>query len=103
MPSSAKSLGGQVCVEQGGDLSKQIYYTGGICKNNFGEYCKKECLRRLFDYVRALEPFYSEAELILDIKGTIQQRTKFMSGLPVWRAFMDNHEREMLRAKGKSR
>ena len=88
-------------VEQGGDLSKQIYYTGGICKNNFGEYCKKECLRRLFDYVRALEPYYSEEELILDIKGTVQQRTKFMSGLPDWRAFMDNHQREMLRAKGK--
>lgn len=96
-----KSIGAFLRVEQGGDLSKQIYYTGGICKNNFGEYCKKECLRRLFDYVRALEPYYSEEELILDIKGTVQQRTKFMSGLPDWRAFMDNHQREMLRAKGK--
>ena len=54
----------------------------------------------MFDYVRALEPYYSEEELILDIKDTVQQRTKFMSGLPDWRAFMDNHQREMLRAKG---
>ena len=96
-----KAIGAFLRVEQGGDLNKQIYYTGGICKNNFGEYCKKECLRRLFDYVRALEPYYSEAELIMDIKGTIQQRTKFMSGLPDWRAFMDNHEREMLQVKGR--
>ena len=50
--------------------------------------------------LEALEPYYSEEELILDIKGTVQQRTKFMSGLPDWRAFMDNHQREMLRAKG---
>ena len=70
-----RAIGAFLRVEQGGDLNKQIYYTGGICKNNFGEYCKKECLRRLFDYVRALEPYYSEEELILDIKGTVQQRT----------------------------
>ena len=31
----------------------------------------------------------------------LQQRTKYMSGFPDRRAFMDNHEREMLRAKGK--
>ena len=95
------AIGAFLRVEKGGELNKQIYYTGGICKNNFGEYCKKECLRRLFDYVRALEPYYSESELIFDIKSTVQQRTKYMSGLPDWRAFMDNHEREMLRAKGK--
>lgn len=96
-----KAIGAFLRVEQGGELNKQIYYTGGICKNNFGEYCKKECLRRLFDYVRVLEPYYSEEELILDIKSTVQQRTWFMSGLPDWRAFMDNHQREMLRAKEK--
>ena len=96
-----KTIGAFLRVEQGGDLSKQIYYTGGIRKNNSGEYCKKERLRRLFDYVRALEPCYSAEELILDIKGTVQQRTKFMSGLPDRRAFMDNHQLEMIRAKGR--
>ena len=31
----------------------------------------------------------------------LQQRTKYMSEFPDRRAIMDNHEREMLRAKGK--
>lgn len=53
------------------------------------------------DYVRALEPYYSDAELICDIRGTVQQRTKYITNLPDWRAYMDNHQREMLRAKGK--
>lgn len=39
--------------------------------------------------------------LICDIRSPIQQRTKYITNLPDWRAFMDNHQREMLRAKGR--
>lgn len=77
--------------------------TAGICRNNIGQYCWKECLRRMDDYVSTLEPHYSEAAIICDIRGTVQQRTKYITNLPDWRAFMDNHQREILLAKGKSR
>ena len=46
------------------------------------------------DYVRPLERYYSEAALICDIIGTVQQRTKHITNLPDWRAFMGNHEVE---------
>lgn len=96
-----KAIGAFLYVEQAGELDKAVRYTAGICRNNIGQYCWKECLRRLDDYVRALEPYYSEDEIILDIKSTVQRRTKYITNLPDWRAFMDNHQREMLRAKGK--
>ena len=96
-----KAIGAFLYVEQAGELDKAVRYTAGICRNNIGQYCWKECLRRLDDYARALEPYYSEAALICDIRGSVQQRTKYITNLPDWRAFMDNHQREMLRAKGK--
>ncbi|MBS7292794.1 MAG: hypothetical protein KIG75_04140 [Bacteroidales bacterium] len=46
------------------------------------------------DYVRPLERYYSEVALICDIIGTVQQRTKHITNLPDWRAFMGNHEVE---------
>lgn len=46
------------------------------------------------DYVRPLERYYSEVALICDIIGTVQQRTKYITNLPDWRAFMGNHEVE---------
>lgn len=96
-----KVIGAFLYVEKEGDLGKAVRYTAGICRNNIGQYCWKECLRRLDDYVRALELYYSEAAIICDIRGTVQQRTKFIANLPDWRAFMGNHEREMLQAKGR--
>ena len=96
-----KAIGAFLYVERAGELDKAIRYTAGICRNNIGQYCWKECLRRLDDYVRALEPHYSEEQIIFDIRSTVQKRTKYLTNLPDWRAFMDNHELEMLRAKGK--
>lgn len=96
-----KAIGAFLYVERAGELDKTIRYTAGICKNNIGEYCKKECLRRLDDFVRALELHYSEEQIIFDIKSTVQKRTKYITNLPDWRAFMDNHQREMLHAKGR--
>ena len=59
--------------------------------SNAGEFQIEKYIRNYgLVSVRALEPCYSEEELILDIKGTVQQRTKFMSGLPDRRAFMEN-------------
>ena len=98
-----KAIGAFLYVDKEGELGKAVRYTAGICRNNIGQYCWKECLRRMDDYVRALEPYYSEAAIICDIRGTVQQRTKFITNLPDWRAFMDNHEAEMLHAKVKMR
>jgi len=61
---------------------------------------RKECLRCLDDYVRALEPYYTEAALIYDIRSNVQHRTKYITNLPDWRAYMDNHQWEMLLTKG---
>ena len=61
---------------------------------------RKECLRCFDDYVRALEPYYTEAALIYDIRSNVQHRTKYITNLPDWRAYMDNHQWEMLLTKG---
>ena len=94
-----KAINGYLYVSIQGDKDQAIYYIAGLCRKRFGDYCRDDALKMLREYVGKLSNFYSENEILSDLRGPIQEEAKNSYSMPQWRSFVINHGNEMIRKK----
>ena len=93
---------GYLYVSIQSDKDQAIHYTAGTCRNRFGQYCYKETLRILQEYADKLSNYYSEVEVVQDLRGPIQKSASQSATFPQWHSFVIQHGNEMIRSKRNS-